>query len=120
MDVGGYKFSTTETTLNQVKDTYFTNQVLNQDLGKVIFIDRPGKYFSFILNYLRIVNTPNANVSLVNSLTLLENTQKLGLSMEAEFYRVILYNYLLCLYINHLLCIVIWLTRNIRIPWIWN
>ena len=94
LDVGGYKYSTLETTLQQVKNSYFINQVLNQDLDTFIFIDRPGKYFSFILNYLRNVNSPNAEVSLVNSLTPLENIHKLDLAIEAEFYGVILLYYL--------------------------
>ncbi|CRL04723.1 CLUMA_CG017783, isoform A [Clunio marinus] len=58
LNVGGKKFSTSRTTLNQIPDTFFTAllsgriQSLRDENG-AIFIDRDPDLFSLILNYLR-------------------------------------------------------------------
>ena len=83
LNVGGYFYSTTEATLQSVKDTFFTSTVLTSDLSVEYFIDRPGKNFGYILNYLRELNRPT---------TYLENldaNKKSEVALEAEFYGVI-------------------------------
>lgn len=59
LDVGGEKFTTSVETLTREKHTYFTAlfskqwQLERDPDDKSIFIDRDGKLFHYILNYLR-------------------------------------------------------------------
>jgi len=65
LDVGGEKFTTSVDTLTRVKDTFFTalfskQWELERDPDdKSIFIDRNGKIFTYILEYLRTDMVPN-------------------------------------------------------------
>ena len=80
LNVGGNKFTTQISTLTTEQETYFTKEVLNLDLSKEVFIDRPGKNFNYILNYLRTKAMPN--------IIDMSATQKSEIIMEAEFYGV--------------------------------
>jgi hypothetical protein len=86
LDVGGEKFTTSVETLTRVKDTFFTalfsKQVeLERDPDdKSIFIDRNGKIFTYILEYLRTDLVPN---NVWKDEALLH-----GLLIEAEYFRL--------------------------------
>jgi hypothetical protein len=85
LNVGGHLFSTTLSTLNQrignesenVFTQIFQNQfVIEKDQEGRIFFDRDGKYFSYILNYLRQkgnvkeINFPFGNHQFISQLIL--------------------------------------------------
>eukprot|EP00462_Mataza_sp_D1_P025444 CAMPEP_0175131044 /NCGR_PEP_ID=MMETSP0087-20121206/6326_1 /TAXON_ID=136419 /ORGANISM="Unknown Unknown, Strain D1" /LENGTH=160 /DNA_ID=CAMNT_0016413295 /DNA_START=43 /DNA_END=525 /DNA_ORIENTATION=+ len=56
INVGGVQYTTTETTLCTIEDTYFTARRLLMDKmepNTTIFIDRDGGRFKHILNFLR-------------------------------------------------------------------
>jgi hypothetical protein len=65
LDVGGEKYATSVDTLTRVKDTVFTAlfskqwQLERDPDDKSIFIDRNGKIFTYILEYLRTDIVPN-------------------------------------------------------------
>ncbi len=86
LDVGGEKFTTSVDTLTRVKGTFFTalfsKQVeLERDPDdKSIFIDRNGKIFTYILEYLRTDMVPN---NVWKDEALLH-----GLLIEAEYFRL--------------------------------
>jgi hypothetical protein len=73
LNVGGHKYVTTrQTLLNERDPNYFTGLLSNKfeitrDKEGNIFIDRNGKYFEFILDYLRTgeLNCPNGTRSKV-------------------------------------------------------
>lgn len=58
INIGGYRYETTEATLNSGKPNFFT-YLLGDSIPSTIdekgfyFVDRDGKYFSVILEYLR-------------------------------------------------------------------
>ena len=76
LDVGGVKFTTTKSTLLS-KNSQFFNSLLDCT-EPVIYIDRPGKYFDYILNYLRgnPFNVSNSD----------DKRMKTALAEEARFY----------------------------------
>jgi len=65
LDVGGEKYATSVDTLTRVEDTFFTDlfskqwQLERDPEDKSIFIDRNGKIFTYILEYLRTDIVPN-------------------------------------------------------------
>ena len=81
LNVGGYKFSTTKETLLSQKSAFFEQLISENTNNDEIFIDRPGKYFHFILSYLRghdfITNAASENPEI-----------RYKLVEEAEFYGV--------------------------------
>jgi hypothetical protein len=86
LDVGGEKYATSVDTLTREKDTFFTAlfskqwQLERDTDDKSIFIDRNGKIFTYILEYLR-TNVVPPNV--MKDKTLLHS-----LLIEAEYYRL--------------------------------
>ncbi len=96
LDVGGEKYTTSVDTLTRVKDTFFTalfskQWELERDPDdKSIFIDRNGKLFTYILEYLRtdmISNNVWKDEALLHSLLI-----------EAEYFRLHVLIDLLVLY----------------------
>jgi hypothetical protein len=81
LDVGGIKFKTTKSTLKKYPDTYFTGllndkyPLLKQEDGS-IFIDRDGKHFRLLLNFLR-----SGRIILPT-----DEIERRELLIEAEFY----------------------------------
>ena len=58
LDVGGHKFTTSRQTLTSVPDTYLSAMfsgrfALAPDADSSYFIDRDGKHFGHVLNFLR-------------------------------------------------------------------
>jgi hypothetical protein len=58
LDVGGHKMSTTKQTLTSIENTFFASMfsgrfILEPDEDGYYFIDRDGKHFRHILNFLR-------------------------------------------------------------------
>ncbi|CAF3618799.1 unnamed protein product [Rotaria sp. Silwood1] len=86
LDVGGDKYATSVETLTREKNTFFTAlfskqwQLERDPDDKSIFIDRNGKIFTYILEYLRS-NTVPPNV--MKDATLLSS-----LFIEAEYFRL--------------------------------
>jgi hypothetical protein len=86
LDVGGEKFNTSVDTLIRVKDTFFTalfsqQWELERDPDdKSIFIDRNGKIFTYILEYLRTDILPN---NVMRDETLLHS-----ILIEAQYFRL--------------------------------
>jgi len=87
LDIGGYHFSTSIPTLTSIPDSYFGRLFSGPypahmvgDDGRV-FLDRDGKHFRFILNFLRDPDTFSLK---------LRNKQELDqLRHEAEFYGLV-------------------------------
>lgn len=52
-NVGGYNYQTTLNTLEQVESNFLLILVKNVEPGKVNFIDRNGRLFEYVLDYLR-------------------------------------------------------------------
>lgn len=58
LDIGGYIYKTTKTTLTKYKNTYFSGlfsgkyKIIEQEDGS-IFIDRDGSHFKTLLNFMR-------------------------------------------------------------------
>jgi hypothetical protein len=81
LDVGGYKYKTTISTLTKYPQTYFNGlfsgkyPIRKQKDGS-IFIDRDGKHFRYILNFLR-----NGRIVFPES-----ESERRELMLEAEFY----------------------------------
>ena len=84
LDVGGMYFPTTLDTLLSVEDTVFKNRFSGDYAAEPMlrgryFIDRDGKHFGFILNYLRSPGLPNS----VKDMTVLQE-----LRTEADYYGI--------------------------------
>jgi hypothetical protein len=86
LDIGGTIYKTTVRTLKAVPDTYFhaifakgEDQVEKQDDG-TIFIDRDGRHFFYILNYLR----DNAEEAILPK----DPIVKKEILKEAQFYNI--------------------------------
>jgi len=83
LDVGGIKFSTTLTTLTSDADSMLSAMFsgrfsLERDEDGSIFIDRNGKYFAYILEFLRTGDLdPN-----------IPEGEWFGLKREAEYFQV--------------------------------
>jgi hypothetical protein len=81
LDIGGYKYKTTINTLTKYPNTYFhalfsgKYPIRKQQDGS-IFIDRDGKHFRHILNFLR-----NGRIVYPEN-----EVDKRELMLEAEFY----------------------------------
>jgi hypothetical protein len=91
LNVGGYYFTTTKTTLCRYDDSMLSlmvsgNYPTQKDSSGRLFIDRDGRLFSHILNYLRNNKltisefTDDSETSIINKLT--------NLKVEADFYRI--------------------------------
>ncbi|CAF1263987.1 unnamed protein product [Rotaria magnacalcarata] len=86
LDVGGEKYTTSVEVLTREKDTFFTAlfskqwQLERDPDDKSIFIDRNGKIFTYILEYLR-TNTVPINV-------MKDETLLASLMIEAEYFRL--------------------------------
>jgi hypothetical protein len=84
LDVGGVKYKTTISTLSSVKNSYWTTLVEGIDVSKqeiyLDYVDRDGRLFKFILNYLR---NKDKVVLPILELDLLE------LRLEADYYHLI-------------------------------
>ncbi|CAF5126129.1 unnamed protein product, partial [Rotaria sp. Silwood1] len=86
LDVGGDKYATNVETLTREKNTFFTAlfskqcQLERDPDDKSIFIDRNGKIFTYILEYLRTNMVPP---NVMKDETLLSS-----LSIEAEYFRL--------------------------------
>jgi hypothetical protein len=84
LNVGGQYFATTLTTLTKDKDSMlaamFSGQYqLEKDESGCVFIDRDGKYFSYVLHYLR-TNELSAEITEQKVLTQLQK--------EAQYYQL--------------------------------
>lgn len=86
LDVGGEKYTTSVETLTREKQTFFTAlfsqqwQLERDPDDKTIFIDRDGKLFHYILNYLR-----NNRISM----DVMENPSlRQSLLLEAEYFHL--------------------------------
>jgi len=86
LNVGGQKFMTTESTLNSKGTNFLTQLIKHEKEGKIgvlkdeegyIFIDRNGKVFEIILEYLR-----------TGTLVLSAPITQPQLDMEMEFYQI--------------------------------
>ncbi len=85
LNVGGKKFSTTRETLTRQKETFFTSLLSDKfplitDKDGYIFIDRCGRHFHHILNFLR-----DSTISLEDNFT--KKTAK-QLLVEATYYQI--------------------------------
>lgn len=80
LNVGGVKYTTTLETLKQVPNGLLcrmvTGNISTTKIGKRIFIDRNGKLFEHILDYLRQATTWNPS----------EHVDKIALLREADFF----------------------------------
>ncbi|XP_078579344.1 BTB/POZ domain-containing protein KCTD6-like [Branchiostoma floridae x Branchiostoma japonicum] len=79
LNVGGHFYSTTRATLGRYRDSWLAEpfRLLKDELGR-FFIDRDGKIFRHVLNFLRL-----------GELVLPEGFKELGLlEKEAEFYQI--------------------------------
>jgi hypothetical protein len=59
LNVGGHRFETSRQTLTSIPDTYLSSMFsgrfeLSPDADGSYFIDRPGKHFEHVLNFLRV------------------------------------------------------------------
>lgn len=82
LNVGGYMYSTTWKTIKSETDNFLVDIIKSnsnsKDTNKRIFIDRDGKLFRFILEYLRN-----------NSIILPDNfKEKASLRREAKYFRL--------------------------------
>ncbi|CAF1464475.1 unnamed protein product [Adineta steineri] len=86
LNVGGEKYTTSVDTLTRIKDTFFTALLSNQwelerdPVDKSIFIDRNGKIFTYILEYLR--------TNLVLNNVMKDEILRYSLLIEAEYFRL--------------------------------
>jgi len=89
LDVGGYKFTTTLTTLTLDPDSMLASMfsgrfILEKCLDGYHFLDRDGRYFHHILNFLRTGNAPIiSNVDERESV--IEEAKYYGLSLLVHF-----------------------------------
>ena len=86
LNVGGWKFTTTLSTLcaekGSVLEKMFSDDfTLSRDSEGAVFIDRSGEYFKFILDYLR------GSIAGIDDILFDENTRK-KLIKEAEYYQL--------------------------------
>jgi len=72
LNVGGFKFTTTKSTLLSLSCKFFEELLSSSSPNEEIFIDRPGKNFEHILNTLRgkklnnnILNDPHMKYSII-------------------------------------------------------
>ena len=84
LDVGGHKFTTSRQTLTSIPDTYFASFFsgrfqLTPDAEGAYFIDRDGRHFHHILNFLR----DSGSFELSSDLT---EGQRKELAVEMKFY----------------------------------
>jgi hypothetical protein len=84
LDVGGFKFTTSLQTLTSVPDTYLASLFsgrfeLTPDAEGSYFIDREGRYFDHILNYLRDPESFELSSDLTAG-------QKKALTVEMQFF----------------------------------
>merc|ERR1711990_904455 len=83
LNVGGYLFTTTLSTLNygetMLSAMFSGRMAVDQDDSGYYMIDRDGRYFHFILNYLR----DGSGIVLPVDIIQIQNIQK-----EAEFYSI--------------------------------
>lgn len=80
LNIGGFKYCTTETTLAKYPETYFTSLLsgrvpTTKDEEDAYFIDRDGQFFAPILTWLR-----TGDLSIPNTMT------KDDVLREAKFY----------------------------------
>ena len=86
LDVGGEMYSTSVETLTREKNTFFTAlfskqwQIKRDPVDKSIFIDRDGKLFHHILNYLRTGKIPIDTMD--------DESLRQSLINEAEYFRL--------------------------------
>ena len=86
LDIGGHRFSTTLSTLTSVPNTFFTTMLSGDytmhpdDDDGSFFLDRDGRHFHYILNYLRSPET----FELPRDPALVKELLK-----EAEFYKIV-------------------------------
>jgi hypothetical protein len=81
LDVGGYKYKTTISTLTKFPHTYFNGLFsgkypIHKQQDGSIFIDRDGKHFRYLLNFLR-----NGRIVFPEN-----ESDRRELMLEAEFY----------------------------------
>ena len=86
MNVGGWKFSTTLSSLRAEKGSVFEKMfsddfTVTKDSDGAVFIDRSGEHFNHILDYLR------GNIVGIDDILFDENTRK-KLIKEAEYYQL--------------------------------
>ena len=97
LNIGGYYFTTTKTTLLRYEDSMLALMVSDnnyptyKDKDGRFFIDRDGSLFDIILNYLRtnklIISDINNNDFNQENLTISIN-KLINLKIEADFYRI--------------------------------
>jgi hypothetical protein len=86
LDVGGEKYTTSIATLTREKDTFFTTlfskswKFERDPQDNSIFIDRNGKNFGYILEYLR--------TDLIPTEVMQDETLRRNLLIEAEYFRL--------------------------------
>ena len=80
LNVGGFKFTTTKSTLLSLSCKFFEELLSSSSQNEEIFIDRPGKIFEHILNTLRGKKLNNNILSVPH--------MKYSLIIEAKFYGV--------------------------------
>ncbi|KAL0018360.1 hypothetical protein WJX79_010761 [Trebouxia sp. C0005] len=92
LNVGGVKHETTLATLTAIPDTYFTTLFCEASIYRgEVFVDRQGKYFEHILQYLRTRRYKQAYYLP----ELLQRDALDALALEAEFYNFLdLHHYL--------------------------
>jgi hypothetical protein len=91
LDVGGHKFTTSRQTLTSIPDTYLSAMfsgrfALAPDADGAYFIDRDGKHFGHVLNFLR----DPVNYTVMSS-DATEAQQRKELQVEVRFYGLLDY-----------------------------
>ena len=86
LNVGGWKFATTLTSLRAEKGSvlekmFSENFTLSRDSDGAVFIDRSGEHFNYILDYLR------GNIVGIDDILFDENIRT-KLIKEAEYYQL--------------------------------
>lgn len=84
LNIGGHRFLTTPATLSSVPGSYFAKLVKNAALTEQeIFIDRNGRVFEYVLDYLRCTRFGDTTLNMPSD----ERTLRL-LSREAQFFKL--------------------------------